>query len=89
VSPDQDVVADFLMTNTLSTRLEVTLEVARSFFGDKSEDFFAPALQADVAYLEAGITQLEREYGDVEGYLRKALALTDDQLDRLLRLVAG
>jgi protein-tyrosine phosphatase len=81
--PHDDVVADFLLTNELMPRTGPTLEVARRFFGDRPDEFFMPAMIADVAYLEAGLDQLEADYGNVEQYLRAGLRLDDDQLARL------
>ncbi|MGX4688088.1 tyrosine-protein phosphatase [Streptomyces sp. JNUCC 63] len=78
-----EVVADFVLTNELMQRTGPTLEVVRKFFGDKPDEFFLPAMVADVEYLEAGLEQLEADYGDVETYLRIGLRLDDDQLDRL------
>jgi protein-tyrosine phosphatase len=84
-----DVVADFLLTNDLMPRTSATLEIARAFFGDRPDEFFMPAMIADVEYLEAGLEQLEADYGDVEGYLRAGLGLDDDQLDRLRLHLVG
>jgi len=78
-----DVVTDFLVTNQVMQLTGPTLEVAREFFGDRPDEFFLPAMVADVAYLEAGLEQLEADFGDVETYLRGGLGLDDDQLHRL------
>jgi len=78
-----DVVTDFLVTNQVMQLTGPTLEVAREFFGDRPDEFFLPAMVADVAYLEAGLEQLEADFGDVETYLRDGLGLDDDQLHRL------
>ncbi|GAA1651756.1 tyrosine-protein phosphatase [Georgenia ruanii] len=78
-----DIVADFLLTNELMQRTGPTLELARRFFGNRPDEFFAPAMDADVAYLEAGLEQLEATHGDVETYLRTGLELDDDQLVKL------
>ena len=78
-----DVVADFVLTNELMQHGGPTLDLARKFFGNRPDEFFAPAMDADVAYLEAGLEQLEADYGDVETYLRAGLGLDDDQLGKL------
>jgi protein-tyrosine phosphatase len=84
---DEDVVTDFLMTNELMAGYDATRDIAKVFFGDKPNEIFVPVMVADVAYLEAGHAQVEADYGDVDTYLRKGLGLTDDQLDRLRRLL--
>ncbi|WP_377383742.1 tyrosine-protein phosphatase [Prauserella oleivorans] len=86
---DADIVRDYLLTNERMQATGATLDVARAFFGDRADDFFRPAMIADAAYLEAGTAQLEKDYGDLEGYLRKGLGLSDDQLDRLRSLLVG
>ncbi len=37
----------------------------------------------------AGLEQLEVDYSDLEGYLRRGLGLDDGQLDRLHRHLIG
>jgi protein-tyrosine phosphatase len=86
---DEDVVTDFLLTNELMAGYDATREVARVFFGDKPDEIFVPAMVADVAYLDAGLAQIEVDYDDVDTYLRAGLGLTDDQLDRLRRLLVA
>jgi protein-tyrosine phosphatase len=78
-----DIVTDFLLTNERMQRTGPTLDAARRFFGNKPDEFFVPAMIADVAYLEAGLEQLEADYGDLETYLRGGLGLDDVQLERL------
>lgn len=80
---DDDVLADFLLTNERMRATGPTLEIARAFFGGRPDEFFMPAMVADAAYLDAGLAQLEADYGDLENYLRVGLQLDDDQLDRL------
>lgn len=84
---EADMIADFLLTNELMEGSGPSLDLARHFFGDRSPDFFRPAMIADPAYLEAGMDQLTRDYGDVEHYLSAGLALSDEQVDNLQRLL--
>lgn len=78
---DADVVADFLLTND---RMDPRgLNAARAFFGDKPDEFIMPAMVADLAYLEAGVEQMEADYGDLITYLRSGLGLDDEQLSSL------
>jgi protein-tyrosine phosphatase len=79
----QDIVADFLITNDRMQLTGPTLGRLREVYGPRPEGFFAPIMIADVVYLEAGFEQLENDYGDVEGYLRKGLHMDDEQLARL------
>ncbi|PWI06185.1 protein-tyrosine-phosphatase [Streptomyces sp. NWU339] len=84
---EEDVAADFLLTNDLMRGSNASLEIARQFFGDRPDDFFVPGMIADMAYLEAGTARMETDYGDVEGYLRRGLGLSDEQVERLRRLL--
>jgi protein-tyrosine phosphatase len=82
---DEDVLADFLLTNELMSGTGPSLELARAIWGDRPDEFFRPVMVADADYLYAGLEQLEVDYSDLEGYLRRGLGLDDGQLDRLYR----
>jgi len=84
---ETDIIADFLLTNELMAGNGPSLVLARRHFGDRPLDFFRPAMIADPAYLEAGMSQLVEDYGDVERYLGEGLGLTDDHLVGLRRLL--
>jgi protein-tyrosine phosphatase len=84
---DHDILADYLLTNELMRGGGDTRSLARVVFGDMPDDFFAPAMIADTAYLKAGMTQLEADYGTVEGYLLGGLGLSEDHLERLRTLL--
>ncbi|HWD03494.1 MAG TPA: tyrosine-protein phosphatase [Amycolatopsis sp.] len=86
---EDDLVSDYLLTNELMRGNGDTRAVARAVLGDKPDEFFVPAMIADVAYLDAGLAQLEADYGDVEKYLSVGLGLSDDQLTRLRGLLLG
>jgi protein-tyrosine phosphatase len=86
---EDDIVADFLLTNELMSADGPTLAVMREFFGDRPDEFFLPVMIADAVYLEAGMTQLEQDYGDLYGYLCDGLNLSDAQLDKLQRLLVA
>ncbi len=80
---EDDILADFLLTNELMSSDTRTLASARKFFGDRPDEFFAPAMFADPDYLAAGMEELDAEYGDVASYLSRGLGLDDEQLVRL------
>jgi protein tyrosine/serine phosphatase len=61
----------------------------REFFGDRPDEFFRPAMIADATYLDAGMTRLEQDYGDLYGYLCDGLSLSDAQVDKLQRLLVA
>lgn len=86
---DDDIVDDYLLTNERIQATGATLENARAFFGDRDDEFFRPIMIADAVYLEAGMAQLEADYGNLEEYLRKGLGLSDDQLNQLHKLLIG
>lgn len=86
---EQDIIADFLITNERMQRTGPTLARLREVYGPRSADFWAPIMIADVAYLEAGFEQLVTDYGDVEGYLRQGLYMDDEQLARLRNHLLG
>jgi protein-tyrosine phosphatase len=86
---EEDVVSDFMLTNDLMGPSGPTLDLARRFFGDKPDAFLLPALVADTAYLDAGVAQMDSEYGGLGGYLAQGLGLGDDQLDRLQALLVS
>ncbi|MDT2005809.1 tyrosine-protein phosphatase [Rhodococcus opacus] len=84
---ETDILADFLLTNERMAASSSTLDLARGYFGDRPLDFIRPALIADTAYLEAGMTQLAKDFGDLERYLSAGLGLSDHELDALQRLL--
>lgn len=78
-----DVLADYLLTNDLVRGQGDTRALARVLLGNRPDDFFAPAMIADAAYLDAGLDQMEADYGDLERYLANGLGLSEAQLERL------
>lgn len=84
---EDDIIADFLLTNELMRAGGPTRKVVEEFLGDRSAEFIRPAMIADVAYLEAGMSELEKDYGDVDSYLCEGLGLSDEQVERLRRLL--
>lgn len=80
---EADILRDYLLTNERTNRALSTLDAARKAWGNRPDEFFRPAMIADADYLEAGIGQIEADYGDVESYVIDGLGLTSAQLGRL------
>ncbi len=80
---DREVVADdYLRTNEHNA--PGTAYILASV-ADRLEDpaILLPLLEARREYLEAGLAEIDRRYGDVAGYLREGLGLNDETLTAL------
>ncbi|WP_210717280.1 tyrosine-protein phosphatase [Amycolatopsis acididurans] len=86
---EREIVADYLMTNETMRGRGDSRAMVRIALGDRPDEFFAPALVADAAYLEAGMDQLRADYGDLEKYLSAGLGLSGERLDRLHALLVS
>ncbi|MBR1423755.1 MAG: tyrosine-protein phosphatase [Ruminococcus sp.] len=79
----EDIVADYLATNE-NIRDEV--EQLRDLLGgsvDSSDEAIDYLFTAKQEYLETVYNVIEKEYGSFDEYLRQALGLDDDKLNRL------
>ena len=82
----EDIVADYLATNE-NIRDEV--EQLRDLLGgsvDSSDEAIDYLFTAKQEYLETVYDVIEKEYGSFDKYLRQALGLDDDKLNRLREL---
>lgn len=83
--PRETVMADYLLTNRYSAgHTERTLRIIRwaSLFRTDPEAV-RPLFEARAEYLDAALDTIDREYGDVDTYLRTGLGLDDATLARL------
>lgn len=85
---DATIESDYLLTNAMAAGSRGRVEdlIAES----KGEDFvhvLEPTLIADVGYLRTAWAAAERDYGDLDAYLRDGLGLDETTLDRLRGLL--
>ncbi len=79
---DDDVLAEYLRTNDLLLpALEPMLAQFRDAGGDPS--VLVPVLGVDPAYLAAGLDEMTRRFGSIEGYFSTGLGLDVRTIDRL------
>ncbi|MFC9661828.1 tyrosine-protein phosphatase [Nocardia sp. NPDC127606] len=75
---------DYLLTNEYSAAsIEATIAQITAARGPQAAAVYRPFLVVDRTYLEAGITQLNSDYGTVDKYLRDGLGLRAEVVDAL------
>ncbi len=80
--PDEEVLEDYLLTNDeLLTVVEPWMDAFAEIGGDPA--LLAPILGVQESFLAAALAEVQREYGDLEGYLTRGLGLAPETLDRL------
>jgi len=79
--PEQTVFDDYLLSNaTTAAHTERVLWFIRlRSFGRADVGRIRPLLEARREYLEAGLDELRRDFGDVDRYLREALGVDDER----------
>lgn len=73
---DDDVVEDYLLTNTAgnsAARFAAGAESIRRSRPDASDEAVARLMSVDAAYLDAAFATIEQEWGGVENYARNVL----------------
>lgn len=79
---DDDVVAEYLLTNTEIVPLTQPMYDAFAAAGG-DPDLLRPALGVDRTYLEAAFEEMQTRFGSLEGYMTKGLGLSEATLDAL------
>jgi protein-tyrosine phosphatase len=81
---DETILADYLRTNDFSsgTREKYLGLVAEHLGADKVE-VYERVMVADADYLQTAYAAAAASYGDVDGYLRTGLGLSDETVERL------
>ncbi|WP_328712793.1 tyrosine-protein phosphatase [Nocardia salmonicida] len=75
---------DYLLTNEYSAAsIEATIAQITATRGPQAAAVYRPFLVVDRTYLEAGIAQLNSDYGTVDKYLRDGLGLRPEVVDAL------
>ena len=81
--PEEAVVADYLRSNgELGPLIEPLLAEFRARGGDP--EFLAPMTGVRRSYLEAGLDEVARRFGSIEGYFRAGLGFDDRELEALV-----
>lgn len=82
-----DIMEDYLATNASREALYRRL-LRRSHgvdYGTVSDSLIEPMITANTPYLEAMFATVARDYGDMHGYARRALGLSDQDIETLRR----
>ena len=87
--PRETIMADYLLSNenqisakklgtgTMSAGTEITPEMMK---------MFADLTKVHAEYLEAFFDEIDTKWGGTEGYLKHALGLTDEELNKMKEL---
>ncbi len=83
-----DIVADYLITNErCAAGTERLINACRRYTDDQAElDFIYELDRVDESFIGAAFSKAEELYGDMASYLKNAMALSDDDTDRLRSL---
>ncbi|MEV0524633.1 tyrosine-protein phosphatase [Streptomyces sp. NPDC050439] len=74
--PEQTVVRDFLASNTYRAAYDAKVREGLKQGGlMQNPDLLIPLQEVRTGYLEAALTEVKKEYGSLNGYLRKGLGL--------------
>ncbi|MFE3195116.1 tyrosine-protein phosphatase [Nocardia sp. NPDC059240] len=78
------IMSDYLLSNDyLAATNSATLAQIKAAKGDAAAAIYAPLLGVDRSYLQAGIDQLDSQYGSVEKYLKEGLGLKGKTIEQL------
>ncbi|AOW92915.1 protein tyrosine phosphatase [Rhodococcus sp. WMMA185] len=87
---DDDIMTDYLLTNEYAAASkQEMLELIRANLGDAAFEIYEPMLGVEASYLEAGLDELEAQYGTVDNYLREGLGLSSETLTKLKLKLLG
>ncbi|GAB2510826.1 tyrosine/lipid phosphatase LipA [Nocardia heshunensis] len=81
---DSTIMSDYLLSNDyLAATNSATLAQISKAKGAAAAAIYAPLLGVDSSYLQAGIDQLNTQYGSVEKYLKDGLGLKGKTIEQL------
>jgi len=88
---DRDtILADYLLTNDVSsTTREKYLALIAEHLGADKVEVYEPTMIVQASYLQTAYDTVAELYGDVDGYLRDGLGLSEDVLERLRSRLVG
>jgi protein-tyrosine phosphatase len=76
------VFADYLLTNDqLLPALQPVVDKFKSIGGDP--DLLTPVLGVEKPYLEAGLAEMKKHYGTIDGYFSEGLGLDSATIEKL------
>lgn len=82
--PHDVVLADYLLTNTVSSRTrDKYLGLVREHLGEDRVPIFERVMVAEAAYLQAAYDAATETYGSLDGYLTQGLGLNETVLAEL------
>jgi protein-tyrosine phosphatase len=86
----QTIMSDYLLTNRYSAAsIERQLAGVEAARGPEARALYAPLLRVDASYLQAGLTQLQADYGSVHNYLVSGLGLSPQTIAALVAKLVG
>lgn len=89
---DDDIMADYLLTNTAgnsAARIAAGAESIRRTRPDASDAAIEALMSVNPAFLDAAFATITREWGDVRTYARDVLNVDDAMLDSIRRRVTA
>ena len=83
--PEEDAAADYLMTNTYLAEdiRQMVQSITASRGSDEGAGEIAALFSVNEAYMESVFRAMKETCGSTEGYLRQAIGLTEEKLERL------
>lgn len=89
VSPET-IMSDYLLTNQYSAAsIDRQLAGVGAARGPEAVALYSPLLHVDASYLQAGLTQLQADYGSVHNYLVTGLGLSPATIAALVAKLVG
>ncbi|MGB7963684.1 MAG: tyrosine-protein phosphatase [Propionicimonas sp.] len=81
---DENVMAEFLASNDYRADLvQKSYAKTKVEQGTEKADIARVGKEVDASYLQAGLDEVAKRYGDLDGYLRDGLGLTDTTISQL------
>lgn len=83
--PEEDAAADYLMTNAYLAEdiRQMVQSITASRGSDEGAEEIAALFSVNEAYMESVFRAMKETCGSTEGYLRQAIGLTEEKLERL------
>lgn len=77
----QTIINEYLMTNyyTHDKLTNDMGEIIKGFGGKIKPEVMIPLMTVDRSYIEAGLQEIDKNYGDMDNYIREGLQISDEE----------
>ena len=83
---EDTIIKDFMLTNTYNAKLITSQRkelTDAGYTGDELKTIMSAKDEVNEQYMRNALDWMKKNYGSVEGYIKQALGITDDQLNAL------